>query len=98
MATDTIAPPQAPAARLPGPPELLPGRPDAVVDLQTDQGCALVGGEWRYSDAEVREIEFVEVGADGDPLGPGEVANRTYDVVPHAEAADFDDSHWRVLA
>ena len=35
MATDTIAPPQAPAARLPGPPELLPGRPDAVVDLQT---------------------------------------------------------------
>src|SRR5207244_12265218 len=59
---------------------------------------ALVGGEWRYSDAEVREIDFVEVGADGDPLGPGEVPNRTYDVIPHAEAADFDDAAWRVLA
>src|SRR5438876_5371471 len=98
MATQTIAPPQAPAARVPGPPELLPGRPDAIVDLQTHAGCALVGGEWRYSDAEVREIDFVEVGADGDPLGPGEVPNRTYDVIPHAEAADFDDSAWRVLA
>jgi hypothetical protein len=33
-----------PAGALPGPPELLPGRPDAIVDLQTDAGCALVGG------------------------------------------------------
>src|SRR5204862_867888 len=30
--------------------------------------------------------------------GPGTVPNRTYDVVPHAEATDFDDSGWRVLA
>ena len=34
-------------APVPGPPELLPGRPDAVVDLQSAAGCALVGGEWR---------------------------------------------------
>jgi gluconolactonase len=88
------------AARLPGPPELLPGRPDAVVDLQTDEGVALVGGEWRYADARVEEIDFVEVGtdADPDPLGPGTKPNRTYDVTPHAEAADFDDYGWRVLA
>src|SRR3954470_4834087 len=88
------------ATRLPGPPEILPGRPDAVVDLQTDEGVALVGGEWRYSDAEVREIDFVEVGGEGsaDPLGPGDAPNRTYDVVPHAEGADFDDSKWQVLA
>jgi gluconolactonase len=26
------------------------------------------------------------------------VPNRTYDVEPHAEAADYDDSHWDVLA
>jgi gluconolactonase len=87
-----------PAARIPGPPELLPGRPDAVIDLQTDEGVALVGGVWRYSDAAVQEIDFVEVGAPGDPLGPGNVPNRTYDVVPHAEAADHDDASWRVLA
>ena len=39
------------AARVPGPPELLPGRPDAIVDLQTEEGAALVGGGWRYADA-----------------------------------------------
>jgi gluconolactonase len=87
-----------PAASLPGPPELLPGSPDAVVDLQTDAGVALIGGQWRYSDARVREIEFVEVGQPDDPLGPGLVPNRTYDVVPHAEAEDYDDSDWRQIA
>jgi gluconolactonase len=88
------------AARVPGPPELLPGRPDAVVDLQADGGAALVGGTWRYSNARVEEIDFVELAGPGapDPLGPGDVPNRTYDVVPHAQAADFDDSGWRRLA
>jgi gluconolactonase len=85
-------------ARLPGPPEVLPGRPDAIVDLQTDEGVRLVGGEWRYADARVEQIDFVELGSAEDPLGPGTVPNRTYDVVPHAEGVDFDDSSWRVLA
>jgi gluconolactonase len=85
------------AFRLPGPPELLPGKPDAVVDLQTETGAALVQGEWRYADARVEEIEFVALGSPEDPLGPGAVPNRTYDVLPHAEALDFDDSGWRVL-
>ena len=85
------------AGRLPGPPELLPGRPDAVIDLQTDEGAALVGGTWRYADAAVHEIDFVDVGSPSDPLGPGVTPNRTYDVVPHAEAPDFDDSSWREL-
>ena len=85
------------ASRLPGPPEILPGRPDAVVDLQTREGAALVEGGWRYSDCRVEEIEFVELGSPDDPLGPGTLPNRTYDVVPHAEAADFDDTAWRLL-
>src|SRR5919108_4559686 len=93
MAVMTVTP----ATRLPGPPELLPGRPDAVVDLQTDDGVALVGGEWRYSDARVEQIDFVEVGSPSDPLGPGDKPNRTFDVVPHAEAAEFDDSAWEPL-
>ncbi|MEW6471449.1 MAG: SMP-30/gluconolactonase/LRE family protein [Actinomycetota bacterium] len=83
------------AARIPGPPEILPGRPDAIIDLCTDEGAALVAGQWRYSDAEVKEIDFVDVGTDLGPSGP---ANRTYDVVPHAEAPDYDDSGWAVLA
>jgi gluconolactonase len=86
------------ATRPPGPPELLPGRPDAIVDLQTEAGVALVGGQWRYSDARVEETAFVELGSPEDPLGPGTVPNRTFDVVPHAEAADFDDSAWAALA
>ena len=89
----------ASSGRVPGPPELLPGRPDAVVDLQTVEGCELVGAQWRYSDAHVTEIGFVELAGPGapDPLGPGGVPNRTYDIEPHAEAADLDDSDWTVL-
>jgi gluconolactonase len=85
-------------ARAPGPPELLPGRPDAIVDLQTEDGVALVGGQWRYADARVEEVDFVELGSPEDPLGPGTVPNRTYEVLPHAETADFDDSSWESLA
>ena len=94
MATATATP----ATGLPGPPELLPGRPDAIVDLQTDDGVGLVGGHWRYSDARVQEIDFVQLGSAEDPLGPGDVPNRTYDIVPRAGAANYDDSDWAVLA
>ena len=80
--------------RLPGPPELLPGGPDAVVDLQTPEGVALVQGEWRYADADIVESEFAHVGPDFGPTGP---PNHTYDVVPHAQGADFYDSTWRRL-
>jgi gluconolactonase len=86
------------ASSLPGPPELLPGKPDAIIDLQTAAGVDIVHGCWRYSDCRVDEIDFVELGSPGDPLGPGTVPNRTYDIVPHAEAPDFDDSSWRTLA
>src|SRR5438045_2842575 len=82
-------------ANLPRPPQLLGGRPSAVVDLQSDEGAALVGATWRYSDARIEEVDFVEVGSDADPLGPGERPNRTFDVRPHAGDADHDDSSWR---
>jgi gluconolactonase len=85
------------AHRIPRPPEVLPGRPDAIVDLQSTDSAALVGAQWRYSDARIEEIGFVELGSPEDPLGPGTVPNRTYDVVPHAEARDYDDSAWRIL-
>lgn len=83
------------AARLPGPPQLYPGPPDAVVDLRSDAGAALVGGIWRYADAFVVEVDFPSIGPDLAPSGPPAA---TYDVVPHAEGADFDDSGWTVLA
>jgi gluconolactonase len=83
------------AATLPGPPELLPGRPDAVIDLQTDEGARLARGQWRYADATLKEIDFVDVGPD---LGPSGAPARTYDVAPHAEAVDYDDSGWPTLS
>ncbi|MBA3289181.1 MAG: SMP-30/gluconolactonase/LRE family protein [Acidimicrobiia bacterium] len=80
---------------IPGPPQLLPGRPDAVVDLRTDEGAALVGAAWRYADATIEAVDFVAVGADLGPSGP---PTRTNDIAPHAGPADFDDSGWRILA
>jgi gluconolactonase len=84
------------AASIPGPPELLPGSPDAIVDLQTDEGAALVRGQWRYSDARVAEIEFVELGSPEDPLGPGTVPNRTYDVVRDETERDLTPCETRL--
>jgi gluconolactonase len=100
MATTAIPTVVDAPARLPGPPELFPGQPDAVVDLQSEDGAALVEARWRYADARVEQIDFVDVGGpeSGDPLGPGEAPNRTYDVLPHAEAVDYDDSGWEALA
>lgn len=83
------------AHNIPGPPELLPGLPDAMIDLKTDAGVALVQGEWRYSDTSINEIDFVEV---GDDLGPSGASNRTYSFEPRAHAADYDDNNWRALA
>ena len=85
-------------ADLPHPTQFLPGAPAAVVDLQTDEGAASTRTTWRYRDARVQEIDFVEVGSPADPLGPGDTPNRTFDVLPHAGSADFDDSDWRVLS
>ncbi len=82
---------------VPRPTHVLPSRPDAVVDLQTAEGAGLVRAIWRYHDARIAEIDFVSVGSGADPLGPGEEPNRTYDVMPHAGAADFDDAAWRIL-
>ncbi len=64
-------------ANVPGPAEILPACPDAIIDLQALEGAALVGGQWRYSDTTVQETSFVAAGPDLGPSGP---ANRTYEV------------------
>jgi gluconolactonase len=66
-------------------------RPDAIVDLATDDGAAAVKGQWRYSDAKIVEVEHRAAGPD---LRASGVPNRAYDIVPHAGAAGFDDSSW----
>ncbi|MDP3089307.1 MAG: SMP-30/gluconolactonase/LRE family protein [Nitrospira sp.] len=69
-------------------------RPDAIVDLKTDEGIALVKGQWRYSNVKVIEVDHHGPGADLAPSGP---PNRTQDIDLHAGAADFDDSTWEQI-
>jgi len=74
--------------------EVPPGPPQASIDLGTEAGLALVGGPWRYHDTKIVEIDFKGPGPDGQPTGaPG----RTYDVVPHAGPAGFDDASWEAI-
>lgn len=70
-------------------------RPDAIVNLATEEGVALVRGQWRYRDARIVEVEHRSPGPDLRPSGP---PNRTYDITPHAGAADFDDASWEGIA
>jgi gluconolactonase len=70
------------------------GPPEATIDLATTEGVRLVKGEWRYSDTKIIEVDFRGPGPDGQPTGK---AIKTYDYVPHAGGADFDDSRWEVL-
>ncbi|HTY41234.1 MAG TPA: SMP-30/gluconolactonase/LRE family protein [Thermoanaerobaculia bacterium] len=71
------------------------GKPEASIDLATDEGLALVQGRWRYSDTKIVETDFPLPGADGQPTG---APARTWDYAPHAGGADYDDSRWDVVS
>lgn len=75
-------------------PQVLDQKPDAVIDLMAQEGVTLVKGRWRYSDTKIIEVDHHRVGADLGPSGP---PNRTYDLIPHAGVADFDDSGWQEI-
>ena len=67
------------------------GKPDAVVDLSTEKGAAVVNGTWRYSDTRIIETAFRSAGPEGQPTGQPVT---TYDYEPKAGVADYDDSGW----
>jgi len=69
-------------------------QPDAIVDLKTDEGVALVKGQWRYSNTKVIDVHHHSPGTDLAPSGP---PNWTQDIDLHAGASDFDDSKWEAL-
>jgi len=70
------------------------GQPEVTINLATADGAKLVKGEWRYSDTKIIEIDFKGPGPDNQPTG---APVKTYDIVPHAGGADFDDSKWQVI-
>jgi gluconolactonase len=69
-------------------------RPDAIVDLKTEEGIGLVKGQWLYSNAKVIDVDHHSPGIDLAPSGP---PNRTQDIDVHAGVADFDDSKWEQI-
>jgi gluconolactonase len=69
-------------------------QPEATIDLANVEGVRLVKGEWRYSDTKIVQVDFRAPGVDGQPTGE---SVKTYDYMPHAGGADFDDSRWEVL-
>jgi gluconolactonase len=70
-------------------------RPDAIVDLTTPEGVALVRGQWRYRDARLVEVDHRGPGPD---LRASGAPNKALDITPKAGAADFDDSGWEAIA
>jgi gluconolactonase len=71
------------------------GKPEATIDLATNEGVQLVKGQWRYSDTKIVEVDFRGPGGDGQPTG---APVKTYDFTPHAGGAAFDDSRWEAIA
>jgi len=71
------------------------GKPEATINLATDEGVRLVKGQWRYSNTKIVEAEFHAAGPDGQPTG---APIKTYDYTPHAGIAGFDDSSWEQIS
>src|SRR3954463_4119184 len=67
---------------------------DAVIDLRTPEGVALVQGEWRYHDVDILDVDHRAPGADLKPSGQ---KIRTHDISPKAGPRDFDDRSWERL-
>ena len=80
--------------------ELAVGQADAIVDLRTKEGAALVGAQWKYSPARFVETKFYAPGPDkNDPLAlyPTGKPIATQDLSPKAGIAGYDDSQWEVI-
>jgi len=71
------------------------GRPDAVVDLATRGGVSVIAGQWRYHDVKIVDADSKSVGSDLKPTGTQTI--KTYDYIPHAGVANFDDSNWEAI-
>lgn len=69
-------------------------RPDAIVNLASPDGVALVRGQWRYSDATLVPVDHRAPGPDLRASGAPVTA---LDIAPKAGGVDFDDSRWELV-
>jgi hypothetical protein len=84
------APAAAPArGRGAPPPVAVVGKTMAVADLMTPEGLAVFNGQWKVSGVKIVE-------APAYPKAPPTVKT-TYDIEPHANVANFDDSAWEKI-
>ncbi len=72
-------------------PDQSPPVADAVVDLRTPAGAAMVSGTWRYTDAHIVDADHRAAGADLKASG---APVRTHDIHPRIGSPDFDSAPW----
>ena len=65
---------------------IAPELPDAIADLRTSAGAALVAAQWSYRDAEIVAAEHHEPGPDKKATG---APNRTHDLSPRHSDPQF---------
>jgi gluconolactonase len=70
------------------------GRPDAVVDLNTDDGLQAVGGAWQVRETTLVPATFRRVAADLTPTGS---ESATFDVGDKPGSAGFDRAAWTTV-
>lgn len=72
-----------------------PPVPDAVADLRTEAGAALVSARWQALPARIGEVDFRAAGADRKPSGP---PNRTHALHPRLGGEGWKDGAWEAVA
>lgn len=72
-----------------------PPLPDAVVDLRSSAGAALVAGQWRYTDAHIVDAENAAPGPDNKPSS---TLVNTHDIHPRIGTPDFEAAPWQLIA
>ena len=92
-AISAVAPSTA-FAQVPAPPPPAPMMPPSLVpslsvNLMTTEGSAAFGAVWKTMEAHVIETTPMQGRMPG--------YDKTYDMVPHAGEAGFDDSKWSVI-
>src|SRR5690242_20612931 len=70
-------------------------RPDAIVNLRTTDGAAIVSATWRYRDAAIVPATNHAVGPD---LRPSGAPTKTFDSRPRGDQNVGDDASWPAIA